>query len=108
MQNHHRKEQGVKPWERAVESSYDAPRKRKIDIACIEDFTSISIPSTDEDFVTIFGGDDSRILKGLPGELGKCLSRNKLPAFLCSKAIFLTACRVPDPINEQVGWEEKC
>ncbi len=102
MQNHHRKEQGVKPCERAVESSYDAPRKRKIDIASRVDLTSISIPSIDEDFVPIFGGDNSRISKSFPRKSWKCLSSNKLPAFFCLKSILPAACRVPDPMDEKI------
>src|SRR6266536_3903137 len=70
MHNHASKEHRIKPGERTIKTSDQAPSQSKEQITRVMDLASISIPSISQKGVTRLGLDDAGVLNSLPWELG--------------------------------------
>jgi hypothetical protein len=128
MSDHGAEEDWIEPREWAVEPSDQAPRQRKVDIACIVDFAGISIckeklvyergwneglltPAVTQQTISGRCWNCSRVLNLFPGELGKGLAIQRWAFTLASLAlpetILLAVARIPDPVYKQVGCVQK-
>ena len=107
MHNHTRKEGWIKPRERAVETSNQAPSERKVQITCIMNLACVSIPSIYENRISRSGCDSPGIFDRLPRQLRECFALNESAAFLCAETVLLGVCCVPDPIHEEIAGEER-
>jgi hypothetical protein len=121
MGDHRAEEDRIEPRKWAVESSDQAPRQRKVDIAGVVDFASISIfkdtlvdvwvwnarlltPPVTQQTISGRGCNRSRILHLFPRKLGKGLAIQSRAYALASltlpETILLAVARIPDPVNK--------
>lgn len=123
MNNHHRKENRIKPREWRVEACNQTPGGGEKEVACIMHFAGETVyqslasafiktswgkrtPSTTQDRITSLCPNNIWILDVFPRQLRKCLSVDWDAALLGSEEVLLAVSCVPDPVCEEVHSKE--
>lgn len=102
VRNHSRKEQRVKPWERAAEARDQAPVQRKVQVTGIMHFTRQAVPAGNQDCAAAGGLDNVWVVQCLPGQLRECLAEDGCATLHLAVAVLLTVCGVPHPVDKQI------
>jgi len=107
MNDHAAKEERIKPRKRRVETGDQAPCQGKVEITCIMNLPSFSVPAISQYRVSALGLDDAGILNSLPRKLWECLALDESAALLGTETVLLRVGGIPDPVHEEIASEEQ-
>ncbi len=108
MNNHAGEEDRVKPRERRLEPSDQAPRKGKEDITSVMNLPCFTVPSVRKNLGSSFRGNGLWVCEATVLEVRERSSLVDNTTLLLTELVLLRVRRVPDIVDAQVGDGQEC